>query len=235
MAHPIIATAAASATPADSTSHTCTLPSGITARDLLLAVVVCRGAAAMTWPAGWTALTNGAGASGTAVRSEARYRIAAGNEGASISISGASVAWVSRAWRITGAAGTAPACAAASAASADADPPALGDPAYARTSLWIVHVAWDGRPACSFWPTPFAAGGRLAEHVADSGGASGWVKQLSAGIERDHTRGMDPGPCTSASAAWRALTIIVEPAVTDEAAEAAAKIAQRAADYGVGA
>jgi hypothetical protein len=233
MAHPVIAAAAASATPADATSHVCALPTGITVGDLLLAVVVCRGSAVMTWPAGWTAITNGAGASGTAVRSEARYRIADGSEGASITITGGSVAWVSRTWRITGHKAAAPACAATTATSADANPPYLGDNAYARNSLWLVHVAWDGRPACSFWPTPFAAGGRLAEHVSDSGGASGWVKQLSAGIQLGHTRGMDPGPCTSASAAWRALTLIVEPAVTDEAAEAAAKIAQRAADFGV--
>jgi hypothetical protein len=233
MSCPLIAAAAASATPADATSHVCTLPSGITAGDLLLAVVVCRGSAAMTWPAGWTALTNGAGASGTAVRSEARYRIADGSEGASITITGGSVSWVSRTWRITGAAGTAPACAAATATGINADPPGLGSDAYARNSLWLVHVAWDGRPSCSFWPSPFAASGRLAENVSDSGGGSAWVKQLSAGIEKDFTRGMDPGPCTSASAAWRALTIVVEPAVTDEEAEAAAKIAERAAEYGV--
>jgi hypothetical protein len=233
MAPPIIAAAAASATPADSTSHICTLPTGIEADDLLIAVVACDGDAAMTWPVGWTALTNGAGASGTAVRSEARYRIADGGEGASITITGGSEAWVSRTWRITGHNSGAPACAAATGDSADATPPYLGDQAYARNSLWLVHVAWNDRPACSFWPTPFAASARLAEHISDSGGASGWVKQLSAGIERGRSRGLTPGPLTSASAAWRALTIAVQPLVTDEAAEAAAKIAQRAADYGV--
>ena len=232
MAYPIIAATAASATPADATSHVCTLPAGIAVGDLLLAVVVCDGDAAMTWPAGWTALTNGAGASGTAVRSEARYRIADGAEGASITITGGSEAWVSRVWRIIGHNSAAPTCAAATGTSADARPLFLGDPAYAMNCLWLVHVAWDGRPACSFWPTPFAAGGRLAEHVADSGGGSGWVKQLSAGIDRD-ARGLTPGPCTSVSAAWRALTIAVQPLVSADAEAAAAKIAQRLVDFGV--
>jgi len=232
MAHPVIAAATASATPADATSHVCALPSGIAVGDLLLAVVVCDGDAAMTWPAGWTALTNGAGASGTAVRSEARYRIATGSEGASITITGGNEAWVSRTWRITGHNSAAPACAAATGTSVDTCPPYLGDMAYAMNSLWLVHVAWDGRPACSFWPNPFAASSRLAEHVSDSGGASGWVKQLSAGIVRD-ARGLTPGPCTSVSAAWRALTISVQPLVSKDAEEAALKIEQRQAEYGV--
>jgi hypothetical protein len=57
------------------------------------------------------------------------------------------------------------------------------------------------------------------------------VKQLSAGIEAAG-RGLRPGPCTSESAAWRALTIAVQPAVTDTAA-AALRTAQRQAEYGV--
>jgi len=40
MAYPVIAAVAASATPADSTSHVCALPSGIAVGDLLLAVGV---------------------------------------------------------------------------------------------------------------------------------------------------------------------------------------------------
>jgi hypothetical protein len=229
MACPIIAAAAAATTPADSASHVCALPSGIAAGNLLLAVVVCRGSAAMTWPAGWTAITNGAGASGTAVRSEARYRIADGSEGASITVSGSSVSWLSRVWRITGHSGAAPTCAAASGTSANPIPPPLGD--QASNALWFLSLAWDGRPGFTFWPSPYSQA-RLAAHVADSGGVSGWVQQASAGIELG-VHGVTPGACTSASAAWRALTIAVPPAVTDEAAEAAAKIAQRAADYGV--
>ena len=230
MAHPVIAAATASATPADATSHVCALPSGIASGDLLLAVVVCDGDSAITWPAGWTAITNGAGASGTAVRSEARYRIATGSEGASITITGASEAWVSRTWRITGHNSTAPACAAATGTSADARPPYLGDQAYAMDTLWLIHVAWDNRPAFTFWPTPFGSG-RLAAHVNDSGGASGWVQQASAATPA--MRGITPGPVTSASAAWRALTIAVQPLVSQDAEEAALKIAQRQADYGV--
>lgn len=130
MAHPVIAATAASATPADSTSHACALPAAPAAGDLLLAVAVVDGDTAMTWPAGWTALTNGAGASGTAVRSEARYRIADGSEGASITITGGSESWVSRVWRVTNYSSV-PVCASATGTSADARPPYLGDLAYA--------------------------------------------------------------------------------------------------------
>lgn len=232
MAYPVIAAAAASATPADSTTHACALPTGIVSGHLLLGVAVCRGAAAMSWPGGWIALANGAGASGTAVRSEARYRIADGGEGASMNITGGSVAWVSRVWRIIGFSGI-PECAAATGTSADAKPPYLGSQAYALNCLWLVHVAWDGRPAVSFWPEPLGASSRLAAHIADSGGASGWVKQLSAAVELNRARGLTPGACASASAAWRALTIVVQPLVTTEAEEAAAKAAQRLSEYGV--
>jgi hypothetical protein len=196
----------------------------------LLAVVACDGDAAMTWPAGWTALTNGAGASGTAVRSEARYRIATGSEGASITVTGGSEAWVSRTWRITGHLGTAPECAAATGTSADATPPYLGSEAYAKDTLWIIHLAWDNRPAFTFWPTSYGSD-RLAAHVNDSGEASGWVQQASAATHA--MRGIAPGPVTSVSAAWRALTIAVQPLVSKDAEEAAAKIAQRQAEYGV--
>lgn len=227
MAHPVIAAVAASATPADSTSHVCTLPSGIEADDLLLAVVVCDGDTAMTWPAGWTAFPNGAGTSGAAVRSEARYRIADGGEGASITITGGSEAWVSRTWRITGHNGAAPVCAEATDESADANPPYLGALAFSQQSLWIIHVAWDNRPAVTFWPTPFGQSARLAAHVSDSGGASGWVQQASVGVEVGGS-GLNPGPLTSASAAWRALTIIVQPPPAADPA-----IAARQADFGV--
>jgi len=230
MAYPIIAAVGASATPDASTSHVCTLPSGIVAGDLLLAVVVCDGDAAMTWPAGWTAPANGAGVSGTAVRSEARYRIATGSEGASITITGGNEAWVSRTWRITGHNSAAPACAAAAGTSADAHPPYLGDQAYAMDTLWIIHLSWDNRPAFTFWPTPYGSG-RLMAHVNDSGGASGWVQQASAATSA--MRGITPGPVTSVSAAWRALTIAVQPLVSQDAEEAALKVAQRQADYGV--
>ena len=233
MAYPVIAATAASATPDDATSHVCTLPSGIASGDLLLAVVVVDGDAAMTWPAGWTALTNGAGASGTAVRSEARYRLATGSEGASITITGGSETWVSRVWRITGHTGAAPVCATAAGTSADARPPSLGSQAYAMDTLWIIHVAWDNRPAFTFWPTPYSKSNRQAAHVNDSGGASGWVQQASAGGTA--MRGITPGPCTSVSAAWRALTIAVQPLVSRDAEEAAAKIAERVNGYGVGA
>jgi hypothetical protein len=217
MAYPSIAAVAASATPATATTHLCALPAGIKVGDLLLAVVVCDGDAAMTWPAGWTAPTNGAGASGTAVRSEARYRIAEGAEGAELEITGGDVAWVSRVWALRGHAGTAPECAAATGSAADVAPPSL-TPSWSgqvrsRDTLYLVHVAWDTRPSFTFWPAPgFGRPARLASHVSDSGGGSGWVQQASAGVKAA-SGGLAPGPCTSAAAAWRALLIGVEPAV----------------------
>ena len=227
MAYPSIAAVAASATPATSTTHLCALPAGIKVGDLLLAVVVCDGDAAMTWPAGWTAPTNGAGASGTAVRSEARYRVANGGEGSELEITGGDVAWVSRVWALTGHKNTAPECAAATGTSADATPPALTPSWGSEATLWLVHAAWDGRPAFTFWPVPYSRAARLAPHVADSGGASGWVQQASAGYAR-HQIAHAPGPLTSATAAWRALTIAVEPGLVPNPS-----IAARLVDYGV--
>lgn len=72
---------------------------------------------------------------------------------------------------------------------------------------------------------------RLAPQVNDSGGASAWVQQASAGAHA--MQGITPGPATSASAAWRALTIAVQPEVTQAAEAAALRSAQLLADYGV--
>jgi hypothetical protein len=225
-AYPVIAAVAASATPADSTSHVCTLPSGIAAGDLLLAVVTCDGDAAMTWPAGWTALTNGAGASGTAVRTEARYRLADGGEGASITITGSSEAWVSRVCRITGHHASAPECVAATGTSANADPAAFTPSWGQLDTLWLLHVGWDGRPGFTFWPNELRLDTRRDAHVSDSGGASGWVKQASVASVASHKRAI--GALTSDSAAWRALTIAVRPAVAWDA-----HLAARQFQYGV--
>jgi hypothetical protein len=229
MAHPIIAAVAASATPANATSHVCTLPSGIEADDLLIAVVVCDGDAAITWPAGWTAITNGAGASGTAVRSEARYRIADGGEGASITLTGGSEAWVSRTWRITGHNNTAPECAAATGVWGNPNPLPLTVSWGYKDTLWLCHVGWDTRPAFTFWPG-FVGGPwypRLAAHVNESGAGAGDVKQASFGVHASGPR-LNLTAFTSEAAAWRALMIAIEPATGPDP-----RIAERLAKYGV--
>jgi hypothetical protein len=227
---PRIAATAASATPADATSHVCALPEGIAVGDLLLAAVVCDGDAAMTWPAGWTAIENGAGASGTAVRSELRYRTAEGGEGASITITGASESWVSRTWRITGArAGSTPQCAAANGIFADANPPPLTPSWGHKNALWLFHVAWDGLPAFDFWPSWWPRNVRIAAHVNTSGGGAAEVKQASTSFYLSSPRqSLDPPALTSEAAAWRALTIAIEPAYVEDPA-----IARRQEEYGV--
>lgn len=69
----------------DATSHTVNLPASIASGDLLIAIVTFDGNPTVTWPAGWTSLHAGAAASNTA-RIEARYRVANGSEGSSISL-----------------------------------------------------------------------------------------------------------------------------------------------------
>jgi hypothetical protein len=81
------------------------LPTGIVAGNLLIAVVGNNGDRTHTWPAGWTELTDDK--NGTTSSATIGYRVADGSEGASIVVTASSAAPSAHvAVRITGSFGT---------------------------------------------------------------------------------------------------------------------------------
>src|SRR3989304_2658039 len=84
------------------TSHLVNLPTGIVSGHLLIVVIgFNRNPVTITWPAGWTNIEEANWASN--VLYSARYRVADGTEGATITItSGSAEDSAAVAWRITG-------------------------------------------------------------------------------------------------------------------------------------
>ena len=97
--------ATAASTSGSVTSYTVSLPTGIVAGNLLIAVVGNNGDRTHTWPAGWTELTDDL--NGSISSATIGYRVANGSEGASITVTASSAAPSAHvAVRITGSFGT---------------------------------------------------------------------------------------------------------------------------------
>jgi hypothetical protein len=210
MAFPAVAAVEAAATAGNSTTHVSNLPAGIQAGEQLIVCVANDGGgsiAAYTWPAGWTEICVGH-PSGQAVRAEARYRIADGSEGSTISITGNSEAWVSHSWRITGHSGAAPeAGTPATGTSGNANPPTCTPSWGAKDTLWIVFAGFDNlQSGVSAYPTNYDSNQRQTI----SGGAGGFSMCASATRELNATDD-NPDTFTNTSDDWVAFTIAVEP------------------------
>lgn len=180
--------------------------------DLMIVITVYDGEAEITWPAGWTAITNGSGLDGTGdQRSEARYRFVDGTETASITLTSTSDVWASFAFRITGhAASVAPQCAAATGSSGNADPPNLTPSWGDKQTLWIAYCGVaDGDAVISAVPSGYTSRGADAAGSATGGMAHGLASFEQFGSSQD------PGAFTNSSFGWRALTIGIEPAVSE--------------------
>jgi hypothetical protein len=121
--------ATATSTQASGTSHTVTLPTGIAAGHLLVAIFGLRLATTVTWPAGWTPIS-------TANLYYVAYRVADGGEGASITVTtSAARTSAHHVYRITGQHSAAPEI--ASADSATVNPPSLTPSWGADDTLWL--------------------------------------------------------------------------------------------------
>jgi len=124
------------------TSHTINLPASIASGDLLIAIVASDGTPTFTWPAGWTSLF-AANTAGSESRIEARYRIATGSEGASITVTtSASEMTCHMTMRITGhyASTTAPEAGGSNAATSTSPSAAGFTPSWGfEVALWL-HI-----------------------------------------------------------------------------------------------
>ena len=80
MAFPVNASIGTDTETTDDTSQIVTLPATINAGDMILVILTVDSTGALTWPGGWTAVTNYNAASSGA-RHEAQYKFADGSEG----------------------------------------------------------------------------------------------------------------------------------------------------------
>lgn len=209
MAFPVVAAVNASHE-AVSGSHTCNLPAGIVSGDLLIAAAFCSlGTQAISWPAGWSVLDEGA-SYGSEFYFSVRYRIADGTEGSSISLSsgGGTLNWASRSWRITGAVSSAPEATASAPSGSDTtpDPPSLSPSWGALDTLWIALFGQEtgsGGQSVTAYPTNYSSN----QHgdFQNNAGHGSAERNLNAATE-------DPGTfTTTVNARWRAVTVAVRP------------------------
>jgi hypothetical protein len=199
---------------ANATSITILLPDGSnTSGKLVIVFVTCDGTTAMTFPAGWTAITNAAGNDGgSASRTEARYRIIDGTEGFdgvddSISVSGGSEEWAATAYLISGhaASTSAPECQAATGSTGNADTPSLTPSWGALDSLWIVYAGLDASVSVTAFPTNYSDN-QHQDNTVGTGGCTHATATRNLNATSDN-----PPAFANGSESWRALTVAVRP------------------------
>lgn len=182
------------------TSHTVSLPAGITAGDELIVIFgIKRGS--ITTPSGWTLLHN----SGPAPQPEiAIYRkVASGSEGSTVSIT-TSLSEISNhyTFRLSGAGATEVGTVATGSSTAP-DPTSLTPVGGALDYLWIAAQVNNGGSTTGY-PTNYTNGAAV-----EAGGESYVAvarRELNASSE-------NPGAFTlSVSQNWRAITLAVPPA-----------------------
>lgn len=200
------------------TSHTVNLPADIQSGHLLIAIITVDGdqnltVPTLTWPSGWTQLfaasVNPTGCGGNQCsRFEARYRIADGSEGSTITVmSDNAELSTHRTLRITGHHATASpeASSVATDVSGQADPPSLSPSWGSDETLWLAVAGSsnhnDGFTDC---PTNYTD----CEISSDLGTSTAVGRRTLAAASDD------PGPFTRNfdSQGWGAATIAIPPA-----------------------
>jgi cellulose synthase/poly-beta-1,6-N-acetylglucosamine synthase-like glycosyltransferase/CheY-like chemotaxis protein len=222
--YPSVASTNTSNTTTVSTSHTLSLPTGISSGDLLIAMLsgyIGSGSTSVdiSWPSGWTEFFEEDATSGSLHLAVAgAYRQANGSEGASITVTtNVSVLAAHNAYRITGAAD--PSSQPPEAATANftdssgttVDPPSLSPTGGAKDYLWIAVASWR-RTGRTLTGTPTNYTDTVS--IDSTGYSNGlWLasvrRQLNAASE-------DPGVFTLSSNSERrvGVTIAVHPAAS---------------------
>ena len=206
MAFPVVASNTGTFTNPAATSTVIDKPSGLVSGDLWLVLITIDNNNVITWPSGWTSVI--AAPSGASdCRLEARYRIADGSEGATITVTHTSkkTAWESM--RITGHNSSAPAAAVANGEGDDRDPPALTPSWGAKDTLWLaVYSFAETQSGAMTYPTNYTNGvTRAATSGSQYVGISHAQRALNAASE-------NPGAFTPTDF-WGSLaaTIAIEP------------------------
>ncbi len=193
------------------TSHTLALPTGIASGDLLIAFFSAADAgSAITWPSGWTQLYSVLQSVNDVVRMSAAYRVAAGTEGASITVTTAlAERSAHNSYRITGQQGTPVAATAAGDDTAAANPPNLAPSWGAADTLWLAAYG------CSEPANPTAPPTNYTDNInINTGGTTGSHGNTASARRQLNAASEDPGAFTHATGGgidWVAATIAVQP------------------------
>lgn len=186
------------------TDHTVNLPAGIQAGDLLLVFFASDGNPTITFPEGWTELFDKLSA--LEVRLVVWYRVADGEEGATITVTTSNIQMTAHtSYRITGYSGV-PECGDATTGnSTTPDPPSLTPSWGAKDTLWFAVCGYDANKTVTAYPTDYTNG---RNDFADSlwgCGVGSARRELNAESE-------NPNVFTiSASEQWVANTIAIQP------------------------
>jgi len=218
MASPVVETTAESNTTSAGANHTVTMPSGIVAGDL---VVVCMNigstSATINALAGWTELLDEGVSNGLFIA----YQFATGSISNPTFVSSANTRDATISYRISGAID--PALRApeigttATGTSVNPNPPSVTPTGGSKDYLAIALAGMAGEFADDdTWHT-----GTPANYTNRLGKSCGTVGTNLGGIivtaQRQFTgTSEDPGTFTITSAAWRAQTVIVHPALTSD-------------------
>lgn len=211
MAFPQVAAVSGGNNASDSKQHTVNLPNGIQSGDLLLVFFATDGYPTITFPGGWTQLFQTANSSYVAFG--AWYRIADGEEGATITVETST--WEMSAhtsYRITGYSGTPEAGISATSNSSWPDPPSLTPTWGAEDTLWFACEGNDHQYSVSSYPTNYADGRNDIASSSSGCGVGTCRRELNAVSE-------NPGTFTiAASEQWVANTVAIQPATMQEVA-----------------
>ena len=197
----------------DSTEHTVNLPANISAGNLLLVFFASDEVPTITFPEGWTQLFQEVNA--TCIKFGAWYRIADGEEGATITVTtSASEQSAHTSYRITGYSGTPEAGTATTGYTVNPNPPNLTPSWGAADTLWFASCSNDFLPIVTVYPTDYTDG-RYDNSYTINGCLVGTARrELNAVSE-------DPGTFTlSFQELWVANTVAIKPVgpVTHEGA-----------------
>lgn len=185
---------------ANTTSHAITMPSGITAGDLLLIVFSNDGAGdAQINTGGWLRL--GRAVNSTVVTGAVFYKFAEGSDTATVTTS-ASEQSSHVVLRISGAG--VPTATSANGNSTNSNPPNI-DMGTSRNHLWVATRSGDSTVVASVAPTSYT--NLQTQAAAGTGGASSNTAEYSTTSATE-----DPGTFTSATEQWVSFTVGIPPA-----------------------
>ena len=186
------------------TSHTVNLPAGIEAGDLLLVFFASDGTPTITFPGGWTELFQ---TSNDSVGFGAWYRIADGEEGATITVTtSASEMTAHTSYRITGYSGTPEVGTRVPGFSCYPDPSSLTPSWEAKDTLWFACEGNNKDSTVGAYPTNYTNGRNDYAFNLQGVSVGSARRELNAVSE-------DPGTFTiSFSSQWIATTVAIQPA-----------------------
>lgn len=216
MASPVVAATNGGNSGGAVQNHTINLPTGIASGHLLVAIVTfdaVSGTITPTWPAGWTQIYHHEmlGGSFDTIQA-ARYRVADGSEGASITVTTTPfVASAHNTYRITGHdSGTSPPEIGTwvddnTGVNLSPDPPNLAPTGGSRDYLWIAVCGYTRNRTTDAYPTNYTGGFYNLNTVANIAGVASATRALTASSD-------NPTAFTlSANTGWIANTMAIYP------------------------